>query len=193
MDATEFSRKGRLNAGVFGVLLFVNLFWNSIVGLISYNLLIVQFPGNGNVPKEWWFGALFLTPFMLIGLSMFAALTVVSGERFRRYIWRVERHRVVYLIRSPFRHRTQDWEIAQLDRVELRDFEIDNPAGQGLQRRASIIPFLRGESLYRLAFVSTDGSDLCVLRDLTEGEGRWMGRHLLTERASWFPCDAGRR
>jgi hypothetical protein len=42
------------------------------------------------------------------------------------------------------------------------------------------------EKTFTLAFVDRTSADVCTIKELTEGEARWIGDVVLRERPRWF-------
>src|SRR5262249_13157931 len=100
-ETFEFWQKGRLNIGALAGLLFVNAFWNGIVSVFVMTLFGLMPGNNGPQGWEWWGLFVFLIPFEVIGLLMFAALVVTVLEPFRRTAWRFEHERILSQWRWP--------------------------------------------------------------------------------------------
>jgi hypothetical protein len=135
-----------------------------------------------NAPEgwEWWGMFLFLIPFEVIGLAMFAVLCVVLLEPFRRTTLRFEPYRIVKHSRWPIFRHTRQWEVVDLERLELRLSKRKKRDSTGTVRDPA------GETPYSIAFVSRTNADLCEIDNLTEAEARWIARHILERRANWF-------
>lgn len=180
-DSVTFHQRGRLQVGALCILLFINAFWNGIVSVFVMVLFGLA-PGNNPAPHEigWWGLFVFLIPFEVIGLLMFAALVVVLAEPFRQTWLRCERDRVVVESRWPFFRRRREWDVPPLDRLELR---------HAREQEGGKIPTVQSfgsDRDYRLVFVTRENSDLCSIDTLTSGEARWLAGHLHRDRPEWF-------
>lgn len=181
VDAFAFWQRGQLSLGAVALLLFFNAFWNGIVSVFILGMFGLM-PGN-DVPRgwEWWGMFVFLIPFEVIGLAMFAALLIGLLEPFHCTTWRFEPDRIVCRSEWPAFRRTREWSVIALDRLELRSSGDNGSTGlrEATHERA-------GESGHELGFVSGDNTDVCSIRDLTEGEARWMAHVIRERRADWF-------
>lgn len=120
---------------------------------------------------------LFMKTFLGV-LATFAALVLAVLERFRRTTWRFEPNRIVKETCWPARRQTRTWEVVALDRLELRRRD----ANHSPHKRLSPMVDLTDQTLFELAVVSSNNTDVCVIGNLTEGEARWMARILLDGR-----------
>jgi hypothetical protein len=181
-DAFDFRQKGRLNIGAVAMLLFVSVFWNGIVSvfvLLLFGLMPINNPPQG---WQWWGLFVFLIPFEVIGLALFAALLVAVLEPFRRTACRFEWDRIISQTRWPVYRHTRAWEVVGLDRVELRRCS-DDPKRR---RFSDATADMSGHTPFDLALVAGNNIDLCEIRHLTEGEARWMAGIILDRRRNWF-------
>lgn len=183
INAIEFVKDGRFSFSAFAGLLFVNAFWNGIVSV--FVMVLWGFMPGDDMPEggAWWGLFVFLIPFEVIGLLMFAGLCLTVLEPFSRRQWRFEQARIIRQISYPLVRRTRAWEVIDLNRLELRNaqekkqqFEkFSKPTGSG-----SV------ETSFKLAFVTDENVDLCSIGTLTEGEARWMAGVVLQRRRKWF-------
>ncbi len=182
-----FRKKGQLNVGALGLLYFLNVFWNGIVAVLA-SALTGRMAGNG-MPQDlgWWALFLFLIPIGAIGLILFVVLVLIILEPIRRTQWLFEWDRIVNRTHWAGLGRSRAWDIAVVDRLELRRWTGSDPTlPLPLQIASGIASGPAGETPFELAFVTSDNLDLCHLRGLTEGEARWMARVILNRRANWF-------
>jgi hypothetical protein len=175
VDEFAFEQRGRWKAATLGLLLFINLFWNGIVSVFVLVLLGRMPEGDAPQGREWWGLFLFLVPFELIGLGMFAALVLAAIGPWRRTVWRFERYRIVRRTWWPVFRTTRAWEIGELDSLELR------PGGAAARSGRE-----DADARFSLAFVSSDHAIVCEIGKLTEGDARWMGGIVLDRRRRWF-------
>lgn len=127
-DVLRFTERGRLVLSALGMLLFINCFWNGIVGVFVGLLLGFSPDGKEQGPKgsEWWFLFLFLIPFELVGLALIAGLIAALAEPVRRTSWTFARNAVRYRFSYLGIGRTWTYEISELDRLELRKDDADD-------------------------------------------------------------------
>jgi hypothetical protein len=130
-------------------------------------------------PKMFTF--LFAIPFEVIGLLILGGFLAALLEPVHRTVWTFSRRgidcRHTWLGIGP--HRTR--EPTSLDRVELRR------SVKGGQQGSPRTAVLDGEErLYGLSLIDQSNAELCSIKGLTEGEGRWMGDIILRERTIWF-------
>jgi hypothetical protein len=188
LDTFEFWQRGRLQIGALAGLLFVNAFWNGIVSVFVMALFGLMPVNNGPQGWMWWGMFVFLIPFEVIGLAMFASLVLVVLEPCRRTAWRFEGERIVSQWRWPVYCHARSWEVGRLGRLELR--RSGNHSRR--QRFSDMTADMTGQTAFELALVSGDNVDLCEIDDLTEGEARWMARIILERRPTWFGQSTGR-
>lgn len=179
-EATElvFTCRGRFSLQGVLVMLFLNCFWNGIVSVFVVGVLVGDGPGPNPAGLEWWGLLVFLIPFEVIGLVMFCVLLALVLEPAHRETWKFAAHEIEH------RHTwfgigpRWTWSVTGLDRIEL---------GMGGSRLKNLRPSLEDvSSLYRLRLVDKQQSEVCSVEGLTEGEARWIGQTLLSERANWF-------
>ena len=178
-----FETRGRVGCGAIGMLLFINAFWNGIVGVFVTLLLGAEMFGEGGGPKgaEWWFLFVFLIPFEVIGLIMFVGLLGALVEPFRRTRWSFAyggaEKQTTWLGIGRSRSYPVDW----LDRIELRI---------GSQGRT----FFRSTSgsddpapvAHCLIFIDRENQERFTIDGLTQGEARWIADTILRECQRWF-------
>jgi hypothetical protein len=180
-DEMAFLNRGRLGCGGLGGLLFINAFWNGIVSVFIVALFTdaVQKPTGA----MWWGMLVFLIPFEVIGLVMLAALVAALAEPFRRTTWSFGRGEVRWRRAWLGVGRTRTYPVTFFDRVELRtaDSESTSPRTHSNVARAGDA----GRS-HRLVFVEQSGNELFTIRNLTDGEARWIADAVQRERPLWF-------
>jgi hypothetical protein len=180
-DSTSFVERGRFALGTLGGMLFINLFWNGIVS-VFLGVLLGLVPGN-NIPPvgaAWWGLCVFLIPFEVIGLIMFAALIVQIVEPIRRTCWKFGRQEIECRWSWLGLGRTWTYPIKLLSRLEIHLVEMkkSNP------RSANFIGSQEADR--SLLLIDKDNAEFCSVKRLTEGEARWIGDFLLRERETWF-------
>ncbi len=175
-----FWQTGRLNIGQLAGLLFVNAFWNGIVSV--FLLALFGFMPLNNAPAGWgWWGMfVFLIPFEVIGLAMFAGLVLTVLEPWRRTTWRFGEESIARQLSWPVYRFARSWIVPRFDRLELRRLDANSI-------RSARIPVATIDSAdspsFALAIVSSDNVDVCEIKSLTEGEARWMARIILERSA----------
>ncbi len=165
----EFTHRGRWSPGAVGGATFLNLFWNGIVGVFVVEL----------VEDFRWFLALFLAPFVLVGLVMvFAWLCAITaplwGVQYRIRFGRIECRRW-----SPAFGKTSTQEFERLDRIEITE--------PGFSTNTIDFPpknFSEGD--YQLALIDDQMATLCKIEALTEGEALWMADTIMSEHPEVF-------
>ncbi|MFO0913614.1 MAG: hypothetical protein U0795_11705 [Pirellulales bacterium] len=173
------SRRGRLNMALTGGLLFATLFWNGIVSVFVLLLLGVMPTDKPPQGKEWWGLFFFLIPFELIGLVLLLAFLSVVLAPWRKTRWRFDRDQLVRLSSLLAFQRTKTWPLTSPVRLELR-------SGPDVSLRRSQ-PTLgsHADSSWSVVLVAEDGTDVCAIEELTEGEGRWIGHLIRDRRPDW--------
>jgi hypothetical protein len=175
-DEISFLQKGKFSPSGLGGLLFVNLFWNGIVS-VFVGVLLGFAPMQNPIPTVAWWGLfVFLIPFEVIGALMFLALIAQLLEPFRRTRWNFGRGEIESRcdwFGIGFRRR---YEFLGLDRLEI-----------GVARKKQGFSPASGTGpTHRLALIDGENVELCALKNLTEGEARWIGDAILRERPLWF-------
>lgn len=182
-DDIEIVNRGRWSWGAVLGLLFLNCFWNGIVGVFVAVASGIA-PGG---PQGWERLGLivFLVPFVAIGLLIFAGLALMLAEPFRRTCWRVSPREIECRWRwfgyGPRWTYPIDG-LAGLDRIEL-DKSGDNKRGRFGSLHGSWPPTTNADDCpYRLSLVGRDNVEVCEIAGLTEGEARWIGDQVLRNR-----------
>lgn len=178
-DDWIIERRGRLEWIAILGLLFINAFWNGIVSV--FVLLLWGILPVNNAPQgwEWWGMFVFLIPFEVIGLAMFAALLMAFLEPFHEVTWRFERDTIGFTNRWPLIRRSKTWAMPDRVSLELRREAPENAS-------ASVASVLGDSPARQLTFVSPDKVDIVTINSLTEGEALWMARLVLDRRPQWF-------
>jgi hypothetical protein len=170
-EAVEFSWRGRWSLTAAGVASFLCLFWNGIVSVFVY-LLFHQFQ---------WFLCVFLIPFEVIGLVIFAAwFGTVTAPAWRR-AWAFRGSEITRLYSGFGIGWAKRYEVDTLQRIELQRRAAGHEGAQELSPDV-----LRPGANYSLSFVRPDGTELLEVRALTEGEARWMADVLFRDFPGWF-------
>lgn len=184
LNTLLFHERGKLEWGPLLGLLFINAFWN---GVVSVFVMVLW----GGMPVDaapegwaWWGMFVFLIPFEVIGLAMLAGLVMALLEPVRRTEWRFEKSQIQTRTARLGLGRTRTWPVTQLDRLVRRPSEIKS-ARKGVRTIGRDGGDAAGTC--DLVFVTSDNTELCSIKSLTEGEARWMAHAILTHRWSWFP------
>jgi hypothetical protein len=157
----------------------VNLFWNSIVGVFVLSLFFDFDP----------LLCIFLIPFELIGLFLFALWFVSLTAPAWRLTWLFREQEIVRRLsgfgigrRRPFDLRARPGE-PLLKHIELRRAEGDELPGHWFLK--GIRPGIT-HAVYSLALIRPDGTTLLEIDALTQGEARWMANLLFEMYPDWF-------
>ncbi len=175
-EAILFEHPKRRSRSKIGFLLFLNAFWNGIVGvfLLSLTGLAPHNPPQGN---EWWFLFCFLIPFELVGFALIVVLMRELSAPLVPERWQFEARRITHAARGRMFRQATISEIGTLDRLELYRVCFGTEQDEG-----GI--FVSDD--YGLRLVDGDGHCVVAIEPLTEGEARWMAHVILTERPAWF-------
>ena len=182
-NALEIVSRGRWSWSAVLGLLFINCFWNGIVGVF----IAVASGFAPGAPQGWARVGLcvFLTPFVAIGLLMFCGLVTAIAEPLRRSTWRFTPLGIEAEVRWQTLGRRWFYPCEGLDRIELD--EIDSIQRRGLRKMLQPIKSLATDDcLYRLSFIGRDNVEVCEITSLTEGEARWIADQVLRNRPEWF-------
>lgn len=169
----EFSNRGRWSLGSIGGSLFINLFWNGIV-----SLFVVELFKNFE-----WFLALFLVPFVVIGLCIFAAfLAAITAPGWGvRYI--IQSGQIEHRWWCPVYGLTKVFPFEQLDRIEISDSGFSEPPKNQITTKH----LSQGD--YQIALVDTNNAEVATIESLTEGEALWMADTIMFEHPELFDRD----
>ena len=183
-DGLCFRNAGRLKWGSVFVLLFVNVFWNGIVGVfvsVLFGLGPADQPNNAPRGGQWWCLLVFLIPFELIGLGMVVALFAMIADVFRR---------TACTFRPGEMERVNRWLGIRLAR--RHEFDADCR----LVAREAILPHPASDKAdcekppednrFLLAVLDREGVVVCSIGGLTLGEARWMRAEIAARRPGWF-------
>lgn len=186
-----FMQRGRFVwQSIFG-LLFINVFWNGVVGVFVM-VLFGGGPGGFGGPQNaapegiaWWGLFLFLIPFEVLGFLMFGGLLLALIDPFRRTTWTIEERAISYRQKWFGQGRHKTYEIDRLQRLELQSRDdASNGKFSVTQMAPSSTP--HNDTPFVLMFIDTENRVACEIAQLTEGEARWMADVVLRERPSWF-------
>lgn len=190
-DSITFASRGRLSLVGIGLMLFLNLFWNGIVGVFVAQLFGVEFEKGQQAMKtgEWWPLFLFLIPFELVGAGLVLTLLAVIMEPARRSRWRLWRDSIEYRVTWFGIGPRWRYAISELDRLELRktpELSTEPGKNKGLQFKVQRKGTDAEAYDYSLALIGSDGQDLCQINMLALGEACWFADAILRERPLWF-------
>lgn len=172
-------RRGRLKFFSALPILFVAAFWNGIVSVFVLAMLGVLPMANAPQGGMQLFMFFFLIPFEVIGVVLAAAVVLTFLDPLRSIYWRFGLDWLDREIRWPLFHRTRNWDIGKLDRLELREIRA------GSQRPTRMV--VTGvNSSFSLALVSRENIDVASITDLTEGEARWTARLIFQRQGKCF-------
>lgn len=179
-----FYQRGQLTLTALGGVLFINLFWNGIVG-VFVGVLWGFAPGGGGPAKfswEWWGMFLFLIPFELIGLLLIAGLLLTLLEPFRRTRWSFGPDEIVY--RQSWLGIGWNWRYDPLEvgGVEVRIEDPGEGSGLGPPNPAANPQQVRQ---VKLILFDRDEDEMTAVSGVTLGEARWMQQILLREFPNW--------
>lgn len=163
-------RRGPYNLSSVGGLAVLCLLWNGAV----------VFLGSQLVKHSQAVLTVFLIPFGIIGVAFILALTLAFTAVFTTDRWIVVQNAID--ARKAFfgLGRSRRIELDRLDHLELRN----DPRWRRMPMPTSSEQ--QNETPYSLALVSRRNRDLLVLRDLTEGEARWLGGELYDLLERWL-------
>jgi hypothetical protein len=180
-DSTAFLQQGRMAWGSLGGLLFVTLFWNGIVSVFVAGLC--GFMPNGPQGGMWWFLFVFLIPFEVIGLCILGAFLSQLFEPFRRTRWSFDRQNIE--CRWTWFGLGPRWlyPVKPLNRLEL---QLGARSKSPSSKSSDLADMVNEGANRSLVFIDGDNTELCSIKQLTEGEARWIGDFVLRERPFWF-------
>lgn len=185
-DGVTFLRRGKRSLVTLWGLLFVNGFWNGIVGVFVLLLLGV---GRGDHPEGmgWWGLFFFLLPFEAVGTGLFVGLLWEVIQPYSHTSWQIAEGRV----RCDWQafglySRTWDSPLDQVARLEVRPSELSQTRpvwfrnGAASNRQSST-----SEPGYVLVWVSMSNADLAEIPKLSEGEARCVAEAVLQRFPEW--------
>ena len=175
-DSVRIRQRGQWQIGSTLILLFINAFWNGIVSV--FVLAAFGLMDNKNPPKgiAFWGMLVFLIPFVVIGLVMFAGLILSAADPLRVTTWRIDGLQIQREIRYAFFRWRRQWSVESIDRLESRRSDENSS-----RRSAGTMQIGSDHLHYVLAFVTSANKDLCTIDKLTAGEARWIA-HLVFEK-----------
>ena len=179
-DTTVFTQRGRPKLAMLGTTLFVCLFWNSIV-----SLFVLQFfgflPDSPQSGTDRWFLALFLTPFVIVGLGMVGILAYVLMEPFRRTRLEVSLNEISYGSRWFGLGRSRHYEIDSVNNLKVQTRRASESKFQGVTMSMQTT----ASQQHELHFSGEGKSPTLIIKRLTEGEAHWMASRILKIHPDW--------
>lgn len=133
----------------------IALFWNGIVSVFVIEL----------IRDFHWFLALFLVPFVVVGVVLAAAAVTAAGQLLLTTVWAVRRSELeITLLYGPIRGR-RTYRFTRISHLELR-----RPGSRKWLRRKRV-DGRRGAELWA---IDTSGDAIAALAPLREPEARWI-------------------
>lgn len=188
-DAEVFQHRGHWSPAKLGGLLFINLFWNGVVGVFLCVLFGVAPINNGPlVGVQWWFLCIFLIPFEVIGLVMLYGLVHSLLEPFCTTRYRLERYAIITRTAILGIGRKRHWPVDEIERLEVR---MGNAVSRSSRAKFQMTMGVGADdddapSEAEIALVNHYQTDACVLGPMSPGEAEWMGSLIRRERPDWF-------
>lgn len=171
-EELRFVSAGRWSLAAIGGATFINLFWNGIVSVFVLEL----------TRDFQWLMFFFLIPFEGIGLLMFFAWVFALGAPAYRERWTFGRNEISHR-RSFFGLGwTRRYAVDPLDRIELQA----GSAPAGATKPPALVNMADSGGEFHLSLISRDQEIVLQIKDLTEGEARWMADQILRARPKWF-------
>ncbi len=171
-NRTVFTRRTPVRAvlAAIGGVTLICLFWNGIVGVFVVQLF-----------REFqWFLAVFLVPFVAVGLLIVGVWLAALLTPFTSTQWVFRPGEIATCRRVLGLGREKSYPLGRLARLELR-----REAGRKNRFRSTDADET-ADRPYALALVNEDGSDLITFDGLTEGEARWIAAELYQDFRQWY-------
>ena len=172
-----------------GVSTFGTLFWNGILSM--FLLVIFGFLEGGPefLSGAWWGLFAFLIPFEIIGFYHFMNWFFILSSPFQCTRWRVDRYEAEcrtawfgigwsrrYLLENCREMVIRLWNPEEIWWIWMRIWQFSRMAHQGP-------PIYRQDvKTHKIMFVGRQDEALCEIRDLTDGEARWIADNILLYR-----------
>lgn len=186
MDGYCLASRGRWTFQGLGVLFLLNLFWNGIVALISWETLFK--PGVERFNIDWLMHAAFLSIFGLIGLVLLLLLILELVEPFHTRTW--EYGSVLVVCRLAWFGIGYTWayprqRLARIDVTYLP--RVDPSKSQQRKRRRKqnrsnsqqLEPYEKASRIFTLALISENDEVVCTWEGLNLEECDVIGPSLL--------------
>jgi hypothetical protein len=185
-DALIVERPHDWGFGKMFTVLFIALFWNSIVGVFIMQLIKGQPPG-----AMWWFVLVFLIPFELIGLLVIVGFIGEVLGPVRKRVWEISNDRL--LRRScvaifSWTTRYDAAAIAAVRRQEITLGGMSKYAGKlgNNDTRAEALRALRQQGAYELVFLDAADKPVLTITQMTELEADAIERPLQQRVPRWY-------
>jgi len=160
-DRLVIVRNGRLSLlGLAGVT-FLVLFWDGIVGVFLLGL----------VTKFEWGLFFFLIPFEAIGIGLIVGWFAVLLAPFYTERWEVNTSGITRRASFLGIGRLREFAASEIAGVEMRRGQRESKWATKRNIRDE------GDTPFSLAIVDAAGRDHFAIKNLTEGESRWIGSH----------------
>ena len=150
-DGTEFVRRCSISLTGLGTFTAFTLFWNGFVGAILMS----------NYKFFAWHDFLFFSPFVAVGLMSLAGWVMALLTPFMVQRWVIGPREASARFSCLGLGWTRRFDATEIIRVEVR---WDSPS-----------PDKEDDTPCTLSLVGVDGREWIALRDLTDGEARWIG------------------
>ena len=170
-SALVICQNGKFVWGAVLGLLFVNAFWNGIVGLFVALLFGFVPGGHRHLSGEWWFLCLFLIPFEIIGALIGFGLVLTILEPFRRTVWTFTDTNCV--------RATTRFNLPLGRRTSFQNDGISTVTVRNTDERANAFSLARLKSTgpsteaYELFIADREQREVCTINGLTIGEAQW--------------------
>jgi hypothetical protein len=175
-NSLAFVWQGKWSLPAIAVTTFINLFWNGIVGIFICK----------QVQDFEWPSFFILIPHEIIGLCMLAIWLATLTAPLWRLTWTFGEREITRRLRVSDTNAvvfdlgwTKRAALQPPIRIELRRREGEKPSG------SLWVLFSHPDGEYSLCFLDQADKELLVLKDLTEGDARWIGDVLLRAFPSW--------
>lgn len=191
MDGYCLASRGRWTFQGLGVLFLLNLFWNGVVVLVSWEALLK--PGIERFNIDWLMKAAFLSIFGMIGLFLLLLLILELVEPFHTRTW--EYNSVLIVCRLAWFGIGYTWAYPRqrLARIDVTYTPQDEaPDGKSRKRHRTssrnsrqLEPYEKASRIFTLALISENDEVVCTWEGLNLEECDvigptllWMDRHL---------------
>jgi hypothetical protein len=152
-------QRGRTQPLTAAGALAICLFWNGIVGVFVVQL----------IRDFQWLLALFLVPFVVIGLAIIGVFFFALTNGFRATEWTIDSNELVRYRRGLLLRRTRRWTIGRLMRTTIDD---TGTSSQPNQLRLS-------DGTWRVSLIDNTDTQIAVIDGLTEEQARALNEVIL--------------
>lgn len=186
MDGYCLASRGRWTLQGLGVLFLLNLFWNGVVLLVSWEALLK--PGIERFNIDWLMKAAFLSIFGVIGLFLLLLLILELVEPFHTRTW--EYGNVLIVCRLAWfgigytwaypRQRVARIDVTYLPRVDLPENEPrKRRRKQNRSNSQQLKPYEKASRIFTLTLISENDEVVCTWDGLNLEECDVIGPSLL--------------